>query len=153
MSARHDLSTAIPQELAELIGQVSINGLSVCFDLPSMTLASPELEVTATGHWPLIPDLLTLEDVQLWFVLAPHAGSDHRLHGGLTAHGKISADIELTASATFPDPILRLTAHNPESLRYREVTEIGPLHLEDGSVHLRDLRAEYGFRSKEFSAE
>jgi hypothetical protein len=125
--------------------------MSVCLDLSSMTLTGLGLDIAITGDWAVIPDLLTLEDIGLWFLLS-FQGTAPRLHFGLTARGRMPGDLELTASATYPDPVIALSVSEPQSLRGRETSDLGPLRLDGGGVRLRDARAQYTVRDAAFSA-
>ncbi|MFF4407373.1 hypothetical protein [Streptomyces sp. NPDC001404] len=144
------LMAELPEGLADIVRHISVNGLSACFDLSTMSLAAIGLDVAVKGEWELVPGLLALEEIDLWFLLGFGKGA-RRSQGGLTARGRLPGGLEAIASATFPDPVVRLVVE-PDALRDREVGEFGPLRLDGGGVRLREAQAEYAVRDGSFLA-
>ncbi|WP_372405193.1 hypothetical protein [Streptomyces luteireticuli] len=144
------LMAELPDGLADIVRHISVNGLSACFDLSTMSLAGIGLDIAVKGEWTLVPGLLTLEEIDLWFLLGFGKGA-RRAQGGLTARGRLPGGLEAVASASFPDPVVRLVVE-PQVLRDREVGEFGPVRLDGGGVRLREAQAEYTVRDGSFLA-
>ncbi|MEU2834882.1 hypothetical protein ABZ667_40670 [Streptomyces lavendulae] len=144
------LMAELPEGLADIVRHVSVNGLSACFDLSTMSLAGIGLDIAVKGAWELIPGLLTLEEVDLWFLLGFGKGA-RRSQGGLTARGLLADGLEAVASATFPDPVIRLTVE-AHMLRDRDIGDFGPPRLDGGGVRLREAQAEYAVRDGSYLA-
>ncbi|WP_285529884.1 hypothetical protein [Streptomyces lavendulae] len=145
-----ELTARLPEGLADVIRHIRLNGLSASFDLSSMSLAAVGLDVAVKGEWELVPGLLTLDEIDLWFLLGSGKGAQ-RAKGGLTARGRLPGDLEAVASATFPDPVIGLVVE-PHVLRDRDVDSFGPIRLDGGGVRLREARAQYVPRDGSFLA-
>ncbi|WP_370424114.1 hypothetical protein AB8O64_35605 (plasmid) [Streptomyces sp. QH1-20] len=97
--------TGVPQDLTS--GHVSVGSLSVVYDLNKKTCTALGAKISIEGPWEIIPDVFSLTNIGLWLICSPQTSV---FHAGMESSCTIGSGLSLSASASFPDRTVTLSA-------------------------------------------
>ncbi|MGB3186088.1 MAG: DUF6603 domain-containing protein [Ornithinimicrobium sp.] len=121
-----DSLAAVPHELSDIFEEVSLRGFSMTVDTtPSVDLIT--LAVGTTNPWPVIPGVLTLEDLHIALLVVDPAGL------GIT-------DITIGATASFLDHLFGGPFHFTVTLEHQDSWEVETVSgVNFGAVQLQRI--------------